>query len=387
MGNVKKLIFISKGMEEGDAAAYIEKMADQLKADFQKHDLEDFISSSTANTLSDQWVFFRWPLTRETEELLDVLKLGHYLLYDNSQGHDPEFISYLEKDTSLICPIDTSRDFRFHIPLLRGSSSSKSEIGRKDLEDVGENLNDMIQFSLEELQRVKRLHEKVVPMKNDNFKGVQILSKFAAGEGAGGEFFDIVKGDQEVLLLLTNTSSYVASSIILSHFERLRAYHTFGKDRIEHFIGELSSELKELELLDTRNSDSLQILIAKIDLSKMKIEGFQYGKTEMVSSKGHYLSSNKIPLSKEFLEKAKFGFDLERGERIVISSPGVRQNCGGFMDSKKYEDFIKERLPLGPRELLNEVYFQLKKSRESDFLQFDASVIYLEVDKNVIIEV
>ncbi len=374
-------------MEEGDAAAYIEKMADQLKADFQKHDLEDFISSPTDHCLSEQWVFFKWPLTRETEELLDVLKLGHYVVYDNDQGHDSEFISYLEKNSSLICPIDTSRDYRFHIPLLRSALEVKSEIGRKDLAEVGEDLNDMIQFSLEELQRVKRLHEKVVPMKNDNFKGVQILSKFAAGEGAGGEFFDIVKGDQEVLLLLTNTSSYVASSVILSHFEKLRAYQTFGLDRIKSFVNELSAELKDLELLDTKNSDTLQILVAKIDLSKMKIEGFQYGKTELVSSKGHYLSSNEIPLSKEFLDQAAFSFDLERGERLVISSPGVRKNCGGFMDNKKYEDFVKERLPLGPRELLNEVYFQLKKKRESDFLQFDASVIYLEVDKNVIIEV
>lgn len=374
-------------MEEGDAAAYIEKMADQLQANFQKHDLEDFISSPTKHSLSEQWVFFKWPITRETQELIDVLKLGHYLLYDNSEGQNKEFISYLEKDSSLICPIDTSRDYRFHIPLLRSALEKKSEIGKADLVEVGENLNRMIQFSLEELQRVKKLHEKVVPMKNDNFKGVQILSKFAAGEGAGGEFFDIVKGEQEVLLLLTNTSSYVASSIILSHFEKLRAYQTFGKERIKGFVNELSAELKDLELLDTKNSDSLQILIAKIDLNKMKIEGFQFGKTELVSSKGHYLSSNEIPLGKEFLDRAEFGFDLERGERLVISSPGVRKNCGGFMDNKKYEDFVKERLPLGPRELLNEVYFQLKKSRESDFLQYDASVIYLEVDKNVIIEV
>jgi hypothetical protein len=384
---VKKLIFISKGMEEGDAAAYIEKMADELKAIFEKHDLEDFISSPTELCRSKQWIFFKWPLTRETKELIDVLKLEHYLLYDNTHGHDSDFISYLEEESSLISPIDTSRDHRFHIPLLRNGGEQSDSASKQDLVEVGEKLNDIIQFSLEELQRVKRLHEKVVPMKNDNFKGVQILSKFAAGEGAGGEFFDIVKGEQEVLLLLTNTSSYVASSIILSHFEKLRAYQSFGIERIKKFVVELSSELKNLELLDTKNSDSLQILVAKIDLKKMKIEGFQFGKTELVSSKGHFLSSNEVPLVKEFLESAEFGFDLERGERIVISSPGVRKNCGGFMDNKKYEDFVKERLPLGPRELLNEVYFQLKKKRESDFLQYDASVIYLEVDKNVIIEV
>ena len=245
----------------------------------------------------------------------------------------------------------------------------------------------MIQFSLNELQRVKRLHEQVVPMKNDNFKGVQILSKFAAGEGAGGEFFDIVKGEQEVLLLLTNTSSYVASSIILSHFEKLRAYNQFGKERLSQFIAGLSAELKDLDLMNVANPSELQILVVKIDLNKMRFEGYQFGQTELISSKAHVLATNDLPLEKRFLDRAAFGFDLERGERLVISSPGVRRNCGGFIDSQKYEDFLKERLPLGARELLNEVYFQLKKNRESDFLKFDASVIYIEVDKNVIVEV
>ncbi|MBK24195.1 MAG: hypothetical protein CME70_09365 [Halobacteriovorax sp.] len=374
-------------MEEGDRAAYIEKIAEELGTVFQKHELGEALEDPGFLSDRGQWLFLSWPLCQESQKLINDLKIGFYLLYDGSQEHEPEFLRFLESDRNLISPIDTTRDHRFHIPLLRNASPSSQDENRKELLGVGENLNKMIEFSMAELQRVKRLHEQVVPMKNDNFKGVKILSKFAAGEGAGGEFFDIVKGEQEVLLLLTNTTSYVASSIILSHFEKLRAYSEFGEKRLTDFILGLSGELKDLGLLDMNDTEALQLLVVKIDLNKMKFKGFQFGKTELISSKGHVLGTNDFPLNKEFLSQSEFGFDLERGERLVISSPGVRKNCGGFMDEKKYEDFVRERLPLGARDLLNEVYFQLKKKRDSDFLKFDASVIYIEVDKNVIVEV
>ena len=108
---------------------------------------------------------------------------------------------------------------------------------------------------------------------------------------------------------------------------------------------------------------------------------------EILSSKGHTLGINDFLIGKGFLDQAAFKFDLERGERLVISSPGIRKNCGGFFGDQKYEDFVSERIPLGARELLNDVYFELKRNQDSDFLKFDASVIYIEVDKNVIIEV
>lgn len=375
-------------MEEGDLAAYIEQMAGELDANFERHDLESILESPARLTDLNQWIFLSWPLVEEAKQLLSDLKLGYYLLYEGGEGYDSAFLRHIEQDLNLISPIDISRDHRFHIPLLRsGGGRLREEDERKKLLSVGENLNKMIEFSQVELQRVKKLHEMVVPMKNDNFKGVKILSKFAAGEGAGGEFFDIVRGEHELLLLLTNTTSYVASSVILSHFEKLRAFSHFERSKISNFVSNLSEELKDLELVDFENSDALQLLVVKIDLSKMSFEGLQFGKTELISSKGHTLESNNFPVNKGFIEQAEFKFDLERGERFVISSPGVRMNCGGLMDDKKYEDFVKEKLPLGARELLNELYFQLKKKRESDFLKYDASVIYIEVDKNVIVEV
>lgn len=374
-------------MEEGNLAAYIEKMADELGTNFEKHDLEDILKSPLKLTTDNQWLFFSWPLSTTSQKLLKDFKQEYYLLYDGSHQHDAEFLKLLENDHNLLAPIDTSRDHRFHIPLMRNKETVKEDGDTKKLLEVGNNLNNMIEFSLSELQRVKKLHEQVVPMKNDNFKGVKILSKFAAGEGAGGEFFDIVKGDQEVLLLLTNTTSYVASSIILSHFEKLRVYNQFGKERLTEFLANLSAELTGLDLLDPANPESLQLLVVKIDLNKMTFGGYQFGHTELLSSKGHCLAENRFPIGKTFLEQAEFSFDLERGERLVISSPGVRKNCGGLMNDKKYDDFVKERLPLGARDLLNEVYFQLKRNRDSDFLKHDASVIYIEVDKNVIVEV
>lgn len=384
---MKKLIFISKEPDPEHLAAYIEAMANELGAVFEHHDVLDISNTSDKLTGPEQSFFFAWPLCEKSKNLLSELELGYYLLYSKLNEHDSELLKLVEGDKNLLSPIDISRDHRLHLPILRTKSESTGDKAREKFLEVGSDLNLMIEKSLDELQKVKALHEKVVPMKNDTFKGIKIISKFAAGEKAGGEFFDIVKGEQEVLLLLTNTKSYVAASIILSHFEKLRVSNYFGKEKVCSFLTDLSSELLSLDLLDYSDSESLQLLVVKVNLNKMKASGYQFGQNGIVSSENNSFGSNTFPVGKEFFDQAEFSFDLKRGERLVISSPGVRNNCGDLMDNQNYSKFVKEKLALEPRELLNEIFFQLKKGRDGDFLEFDASVIYIEVDKNAIIEI
>src|SRR5690606_21248150 len=101
---------------------------------------------------------------------------------------------------------------------------------------------------LAELHRLKRLHERLVPLRGEKLKGLSIHSKFAAGESAGGEFFDTVAREREVLILLASSRSYIASSAILGHFEDLRAKNSFDLESLEKFVTSLSYELKKLQV-------------------------------------------------------------------------------------------------------------------------------------------
>ena len=112
-------------MEDGDLAAYVEQMAKELDTHFERHDLDSVLDSPLVLTRPDQWLFYSWPLSQESRQILSDMRLGYYLLYDGSDGYDQELIDHLDSDSSLLSPIDFTRDHRFHIPLLRSDISPK----------------------------------------------------------------------------------------------------------------------------------------------------------------------------------------------------------------------------------------------------------------------
>jgi hypothetical protein len=276
--------------------------------------------------------------------------------------------------------LDTSKEMTFSLPILRSLSMSAGANWRH----LGEDLGHFVGYTLAELQRIKKLHEQIVPMRSEDIKGLKVLSKFAAGESAGGEFFDIIRGDQEFILLLTSSRSYVISSMILSHFESLRDKKHFRKDDLLEFLSSLSNEI-----LSNGNfgEKDLELFLGRVDLKKMKMEGYHFGQTALVSSSSSHIFGNNLPISQPFFEQAFFNLKLNRGEKIVLLSPGVRLNCNDILAGQDLFSFTKGLFERGPKSLVNEIFYQLKKDVKGDFLVHDASSIYLEVDSNVILQV
>ena len=284
--------------------------------------------------------------------------------------------------------IDTSREVQFAYPLIRSILKRNSLLGHiEDAHQMGENLNKLISMTLSELQRVKKLHEQLVPIRNESFKGLTLSSKFAAGMSNGGEFFDIIKNEQYVLFLLTSSSSYVASSIVLGHFEKLKEMGNLSKEHVEEFFEDLLEECRNYELVDRDQPEKLQLFLVKLDLKDLSFFGYSFGGAQVYSNKELNYSPNNHPFDENFFEKAFFEKKLERNEKILIASPGVKKNLVEEMDGNEIESFLKGKVGGKPREILNEVFFQLKKDSDAEFLKHDASVIVIEVDKNVIVQV
>ncbi len=80
-----------------------------------------------------------------------------------------------------------------------------------------------------ELIRVKRAHEQNRPKRFQDLKGLKALSKYAAGDSVGGEFFDIFTAGGKIFLLMTETSSYLASSSILQIFSDFKEKKSLTK--------------------------------------------------------------------------------------------------------------------------------------------------------------
>ncbi len=254
----------------------------------------------------------------------------------------------------------------------------------KDTED---HLGKVLEQSLLELQRVKKLHEKVVPMRQEKIKGVTLYSKFAAGFSSGGEFFDVKKSDKEIVIMLTSTKSYVASSVILGHFEEFQKAENSSKEGIEDFLENLIDECRSLELISREDYELLQLDIIRLDLRTYEYEGFHFGKGCYYSDGVKKITSNTLPINENSFEDSYFHGVLRRGQKLIYVSPGAFQNYSEKGQKDKIEKVILEQFKNGAREILNEAFFQLKKDNEEDFLKYDASIIYLEVDPNAFIQV
>lgn len=280
--------------------------------------------------------------------------------------------------------IDFSRDPEFYLPVLRSALLARDGAGKMgEVRELSVKLNTLVTQNLSELHRLKRLHERLVPLRGEKIKGVSIHSKFAAGESAGGEFFDTVSHDREILILMASSRSYVASSAILGHFEDLRNKKNFSEEALEDFIASLAYELKKLQ-----NND-VEILLVTMDINTMEAKGFNFGGATIWKNGISVNQKNDLDLNPVFVEKAKVEFKLNRGEQIFIRSSGFAKNLTGtkLENNDKWSDFLVGLEKRNTHEKMAELFYQLKKDIDKDFLKTDASAILIEVDKNAILQV
>ena len=157
------------------------------------------------------------------------------LIYLNSKTSDSQKqkITEIYKKEKLIAGhIDESLPLEFSYPLFK----KKIEANLEDLTQIGKDLNSLVGLKLKELNRVKKLHEKMVPIREEGVRGLNILSKFAAGEGPGGEFLDIIPSGNKVALVLSSTSSYIISTVILGLIDAFKTKGDISLKGLEKLV-------------------------------------------------------------------------------------------------------------------------------------------------------
>lgn len=280
-----------------------------------------------------------------------------------------------------ILVLDQERASRVHLPLVRMALADFegrfSESQEKLSTGVG--LSQLVTHSLKELQRVRKIHETLVPLREEKLKAITLSSKFAAGEASGGEFHDVFEGEREIVFLLTHSSSYVLTSQVLSLFSELKESRRYDREGIEFFLKQLSKESTG----QIKTGHELQLFILHIDLKSLEAFGFNFGSTSLCSTHPLKCSANTFPFSEAFLEKAYFEGRLERDGKYVFLSPGVEKNW----KEQPLQGVVTKLISKGPKHLLNEIFYRLRRGREETFLDYDASVIYLEVDSHAIYQI
>jgi hypothetical protein len=245
-------------------------------------------------------------------------------------------------------------------------------------------LNEIIGGVEDQLYRVKRAYENNAPRRLEEFQGFRIYSKYAAGDDMGGEFFDLLAKENKIFVMMSATSSYLASSSILQLFTELKALEEITQDDERDFINKVKEQVESLSESQGKEVRA-QLLTCILDLNTLEMQGHVFGNFKVISSdvKNNREFSSSIALD---FEQAKFKRKIQRGERIMLCSPGFVMNWIGFNPKFMIEELVTNK-KIKVLDILDEIYFQLKKDAVDGFLKSDASSIIMEVQDNVMLEI
>ena len=292
----------------------------------------------------------------------------------------------LQKHPSYRGIIDLEQDKCFFLPFLRlAIEMEKVKAKHLSMAELEKYLAKTIASSQEELNQIKKIHHQLVPLRSKEKNGLKITSKFCVGESSGGEFIDFREKKQEILILLTSTPSYASSCLALSLVEEIKKFDHYSQENLAHFCQLLSAKLDQFKAINEEDATLFEMLLCKIDLTTMSAEGFNFGRSQMISRQKNYIGANSLPLYPKFFSQGHFNIRLERGEKALIISPGVGKNLAQHKGEVPFKKLLG-RFNLA-HELFNELFFNLRPKEGGNFLNYDAGAILLEVDENVIIKV
>lgn len=263
--------------------------------------------------------------------------------------------------------IDLSADNEVAIPMLRNYINLNFSKGALHLEKLSKDLDQIEEKTQSQLRGIKELHDRFVKMRIEKIKGAELAIKFMAGERSGGEFFDYIAQDSQMLFIQAGSDSYVMSSLIISAMEDLKIKNGDFYTTIDSFISELNHHAKE-------HSAKLSYTIMILKLKNLEASIYSQG-------------NSKIYYNKEILNVGKSCvIRLNRGAKVTFLSEGTLLNWKANHDENKFVNFLNANLEMNNRDYINEIFFELARHKQGMFLYHDALVAMLEISENVLVQ-
>lgn len=208
------------------------------------------------------------------------------------------------------------------------------------------------------LQKIKRTHKKLVPIKTHKWKGVLLQSKYRAGELGKNEYFEIIEIQHQIIIAGFQFSSY---------FEQLQISDFIVNLRNE---GDASKAFSTLQKFSQENLKNPCYFIWQINPTSLKTH---------LESTGHFLihklSERKLIPNSEF--------SLEKGSDYVILSPGIQLEWLKANNYLSMSEFIQKKITNSDTLVLNELFSELVKN-DSDNYDNDILAFILEVSEYAI---
>jgi hypothetical protein len=222
----------------------------------------------------------------------------------------------------------------------------ENDVQFQDYKAVEKTIEEQIKGATEGAERLKKIYRKLVPLRVNSWKNFIFTSRFQAGVGSGGEFFDYKIGE--------NSISFYSIS-------------TANSQQLIDFIGLMENKSISIDSIFHERFLGSDFLFLEIELSTLKIRALNRGGFKVV------YQGNSFEITKEKDLK------LRPGEDLYILSKGLIQNIGSFDDKFDFD----KRIPI--EDFFDEVFLEAKGNKR--YLSFDGFMLNIQVGKNALFKV
>ncbi len=239
-----------------------------------------------------------------------------------------------------------------------------------------QDLDVTLQSAENEMLKAKKLHDLLIPKRNDEIKGVTFLNKYAVGDGGGGEFYDLLQFGQKVYQIFISSQSYLISSSLVGILNQ----HKQKDFSPLAFIQDAQNEVQVINSSKKKKSE-VEVVVLELDTSVLLLKAYGWGKMKLFC-----LQKGEIDLGLPRTQGADSNIlhQLEKGEKIILLSSGFVFNWYEGKINKDLYSFLKNHQQLALNDLMNEMFLQLSLVKDSEFLTKDASVVMMEVNRHAI---
>jgi hypothetical protein len=240
---------------------------------------------------------------------------------------------------------------------------------QKHMIKFSQDLDLALQSAESEMIKAKKIHEVLIPKRSDEIKGVSFLNKYAAGDGGGGEFYDLHQSGHQVYQILIASQSYLISSSLIG----ILNLHKQKDFSAEEFLKDAKNEIETINGSKKKKSE-VEIVVLELDTAHLTLKKFGHGKAEIFS-----MINGKIEFE---LTRSNGMYQLVKGEKLLVLSPGFIFNWKEGRIKQELYSFINNHHQLSQTDLVMELFLQLSLVKETDFLSRDATVVMMEVNRH-----
>lgn len=247
----------------------------------------------------------------------------------------------------------------------------EKDFEQDEFERIDENLSVLVEQVQEQIDRVKKLHEKTVPKKRQDINGVQLRSKYLAGTNSGGEILEFTEINHHAFFIIFHSSSYLGTAKVIPLISNFIKNDHCDDKYLKDFNKQIQDEFKGGEILNS-------YILGAVNTHNLKCYIHAQGENIIV-----YGDKVINTIDKD----GQYEYQLGRGNELLLLSRGIVHNYHNLGQLDYILKNLAKQTSKSQDDKVEDLFKNMKKSSESKFLDYDSSVISIQVSKDVIIEV